>query len=271
MDVFVAGKELQWVPGVFEGHQQRIVVGHDAIQGAVRRDQIGPGDLVGINAVDGRLIRLRQTLGPQQRVHDADRLVVMLEDHVSRKTGVLAAEIESIGRVMRLFRRTGRGSPAGGGGVAAAGTVGKFVHRPNVNRTVAEAIFRGVIPAAVLGVAAARHRAVIADVREGVGAAGRIVGQHGIGAERSLTTEGQRAERLGRYTAIEFVIEDLTGARAVDGFRIAAPGQAIVGEVGGRGVGELAGIRIDAGRCVEHHGPAVQELFLASDAHTGLR
>ena len=102
-----------------------------------------------------------------------------------------------------------------------------------MDRTKGEAIFDGVVPAGVLGVAAAGHRAVIPDVRKGVGAVGRIVSEHRIGAESALTTEGQRAEMLGRYAAIEFVIEGLARARAVAGDRIAAPGQAVVLGVGG--------------------------------------
>src|ERR1700685_1573105 len=100
-------------------------------------------------------------------------------------------------------------------------------------RAKGEAILHGVVPAAVLGVAAAGHRAVIPDVRKGIGAAGRIVNEHRIGTERALTTEGQRPEMRGRYTAIEFVIEGLARARAVDGVRIAAPGKAVVDGLGG--------------------------------------
>jgi hypothetical protein len=76
-----------------------------------------------------------------------------------------------------------------------------------------------------LGVAAAGHRAVIPDVRKSICAAGRIVLEHRIGAERALTAEGQRAEMRGRYTAIVFVIEGLARARAVDGVRIAGSGE----------------------------------------------
>jgi hypothetical protein len=65
-----------------------------------------------------------------------------------------------------------------------------------MDRTIGEAIFEGLVPTGVLGVAAAGHRAVIADVRKGVGAAGRIVSEHRIGAESALTTEGQRAEMV---------------------------------------------------------------------------
>ena len=61
-------------------------------------------------------------------------------------------------------------------------------------RAKGEAILHGVVPTAVLGVAAAGHRAVIPDVRKGITAAGRIVLEHRIGTERALTTEGERAE-----------------------------------------------------------------------------
>src|ERR1035438_3682254 len=132
-----------------------------------------------------------------------------------------------------------------------------------MDRAIGEAILQGVVPTAVLGVAAAGHRAVIPDVRKGIGAAGRIVSEHRIGAESAPTTEGQRAEMRGRYTAIVFVIEGLARARAVDGYRIAAPGKAVVGGLGGRRVGEQAGLRIDASGSVEHDEPARQKLFLA--------
>src|ERR1700731_4513125 len=97
-----------------------------------------------------------------------------------------------------------------------------------MDRANVEAILHGVIPTAVLGVAAACHGAVISDERKGIAAAGRIVKQHGIGAERALTTEGQCAEMRRRDTGIDFVIEGLARARAVDGVRIAVPGKAIV-------------------------------------------
>src|SRR5580658_4723951 len=74
----------------------------------------------------------------------------------------------------------------------------------------------------------------------------------------------------GRYTAIVFVIERLARARAVDGERIAGPGKAVVGDLGGRRVGEQAGLRIDASGSVEHNRPARQKFLLASDAKTGL-
>ena len=95
---------------------------------------------------------------------------------------------------MRRFRRAGGGSPGCGGRVAAARTIGEFIHRAEMDRAIGEAILHGVVPTAVLGVAAAGHRAVIPDVGKGIAAAGRIVKQHRIGAERALTTEGQRAD-----------------------------------------------------------------------------
>src|SRR5580658_8136062 len=109
-----------------------------------------------------------------------------------------------------------------------------------MDRAIGEAILHGVVPAGVFGVAAASHRAVIPDVRKGIGAAGRIVLEHRIGAERALTTEGQRAETRGRYTAIVFVIERLARARAVDGERIAGPGETVVYDIGLWRVGEQA-------------------------------
>ena len=124
---------------------------------------------------------------------------------------------------MRRFRRTVGGSPGCGGRVAAARTIGEFIHRAEMDRAIGEAILHGVVPTAVLGVAAAGHRAVIPDVRKGIAAAGRIVKEHRIGTERALTTEGQRAEMRGRYTAIVFVIEGLARARAVDGYTNSCP------------------------------------------------
>src|SRR6202034_3460320 len=97
------------------------------------------------------------------------------------------------------------------------GTIGEFIHRAEMDRTEVEAIFHGLIPTGVLGVAAAGHRAVIPDIRQGVRAAGRIVSENRIGAERALTAESQRAERRGRVAAIVFVIEGLARARAVAG------------------------------------------------------
>src|SRR5579863_1467916 len=129
---------------------------------------------------------------------------------------------------MRRFRGAGGGSPSSGSRVAAARTIGEFIHRAEMDRAIGEAILQGVVPTSVLGVAAAGHRAVIPDIRKGIAAAGRIVNEHRIGTESALTTEGQRAEIRGRYTGIVFVIEGLARARAVDGFRIAAPGKAVV-------------------------------------------
>src|SRR5580700_10962922 len=112
---------------------------------------------------------------------------------------------------MRLFRRTGSGGPARGA-VAAAGTIGEFIHPAEMGQAIGEAILQGVVPTGILGVAAAGHRAVIPDVRKGIAATSRIVEEHSIGTERALTTEGQRAENRGRYTAIVFVIEGLARA-----------------------------------------------------------
>src|SRR5580692_1648151 len=164
----------------------------------------------------------------------------MLEDEVGGELALIStdvsAEVETVGVVMRRFRRAGvetAGGPACGGRVAAASTIGEFVHRAEMDRAVGDAILQGVVPTGVLGVAAAGHRAVISDVGKSIAAAGRIIKQHRIGAERALTAEGQRAETRGRYTGIVFVIEGLARACAVDGFGIAAPGKAVVGGVGG--------------------------------------
>src|SRR5580692_3048560 len=108
---------------------------------------------------------------------------------------------------MRRFRRTGSGSPSSGGRVAAARTIGEFIHRTEMDRAIGKAILQGVVPTTVLGVAAAGHSAVIPDVRKRIAAAGRIVKQHRIGAESALTTEGQRTEMRGRYAGIDFVVE----------------------------------------------------------------
>src|SRR5579863_6263313 len=134
---------------------------------------------------------------------------------------------------MRRFRGAGGGSPSSGSRVAAARTIGEFIHRAEMDRAIGEAILQGVVPTAVLGVAAAGHRAVISDVRKGIDAAGRIVLEHRIGTERSLSAESERTEILGRYPGIVFVVERLARARAVYGFRVAAPGKAVVVEVGG--------------------------------------
>src|SRR4029077_4517615 len=95
--------------------------------------------------------------------------------------------------------------------------------------------------------------------------------EHCIGTEGALTAEGQGPELRGRYTALEFVVKGLTRARAVAGERITAPGEAVVGDVGGCHVGELAGLWIDAGRSIEHNEPVVRKLDLALDAHPRLR
>src|SRR5208282_6440208 len=127
------------VPCILGSNHNGAVVGHDAIYGVGRSDQIGPVDGVCIDAVGGRLIWLRRTLRPQQGVQYADRLVVMLEDDVAGKPAVVSAGVESIGVVMRRFRRTGGGSPACGGRVAAAGTIGEFIHRAEMDRAIGEA------------------------------------------------------------------------------------------------------------------------------------
>src|ERR1700722_2038961 len=90
-DVFVAAKELERVPGILGSEHNGLVVGHDAIFSVVRSDQIGPGDGVRIDAVEGRLIWLRQTLGPQQGVDYADRLVDALEHDVGGELAVVSA------------------------------------------------------------------------------------------------------------------------------------------------------------------------------------
>src|SRR5208282_424000 len=63
-DVFVAGKQLERVPRILGSGHNGAVVGHDAIYGVGRSDQIGPVDGVCIDAVGGRLIWLRRTLRP---------------------------------------------------------------------------------------------------------------------------------------------------------------------------------------------------------------
>src|SRR3984957_12944396 len=181
-DVFVAGKKLDRVPRVFGSDHNGAVVGHDAIYSVGGSDQIGSGDGVCVDAIGGRLIWRRQTLRPQQGVQYADRLIVLLEDDVGGELAVVSAEVESIGVVMRLFPRTGGGSPSCGGRVATGRTIGEFIHRAEMDGAIGEAILQGVVPTAVLGVAAAGHRAVISDVRKGIGAAGRIVKEHRIGS-----------------------------------------------------------------------------------------
>ncbi len=188
-DVFVTAIKLELVPGIFDGGHDGSVVGHDAIFGVVRSNQVGPGDGVCIDAVEGRLIWRGQAGRPQQRVENADRLVDMLDDDIGGEVGVGSAKVESIGRVVRRFRRTGGRGKGGGGRIAAALAVGEFIHRAEMNRAIGDAIFERVVPPRVLGVAAAGHQAVIADERKGVGAAGRIVGEHRVGAARALTTE----------------------------------------------------------------------------------
>jgi hypothetical protein len=61
------------------------------------------------------LIGLRRTLGAQQGIQNADRLVVVLVDDVGGEMVVLAAEIDSIGGVVCLLGRAGGGAPTGGG------------------------------------------------------------------------------------------------------------------------------------------------------------
>src|ERR1700683_540006 len=102
-----------------------------------------------------------------------------------------------------------------------------------MDRAIRDAILQGVVPTGVFGVAAAGHRSVISDVGKGIASVGRIVLEHRIGAERALTAESQRAELRGRYAAVVFVIERLARARAVDGFRIARPGETVVDGVSG--------------------------------------
>src|SRR5262249_41941937 len=108
------------------------------------------------------------------------------------------ADVESIGVVLRLFRRTVRSGPVCGGGVAAAGTLDKSIHRAEVHRSVGDAILYGLVPTGGLGVTTAGHQAVVADERKRIGAARRIISEHCIGTERALTTECQCAELLGR-------------------------------------------------------------------------
>ncbi len=224
-------------------------------------------------------MRRRGTLRPQQGVQYADRLVVMLEDGVGGELAPVwadgSAEVESPGVVVRGLRSAGgRGPwvPRGCCGVVATGgTIGEFIHRAEMDRAEGEAILHGVVPTGVFSVAAAGHRAVIPDVRKRICAAGRIVLEHGVGAERALAAEGQLAEVRGRYTAIVLVIERLARARAVNGERIAGPGKAVVDDLGGGRVGEQAGLRIDARGSVEHNEPAGRKLLLTLDAKPRLR
>src|SRR5271156_1184271 len=129
---------------------------------------------------------------------------------------------------MRLLGRAASGSPACGGGEATARTIYEFVHRCDMDRPIDVAIFQSVVPTSVLSVAPASHRAVISDIGKVIGAGGGIVKEHRIGTQGALAAEGQRAEILGRDTAVEFVIERLPRARAVAGFRVAGPGKAVV-------------------------------------------
>src|SRR5580658_6188633 len=102
-----------------------------------------------------------------------------------------------------------------------------------MDRAMNEAILQGVVPTSVLRVTSARHGAVISDVGKGVAAADWIVKQHRIGTKSALTAEGKRAQMRGRDAGKVFVIEGLARTRAVDGLRIAAPGKAVVFDVGG--------------------------------------
>src|SRR5258708_9932469 len=128
----------------------------------------------------------------------------MLGDDVERELAVVCAEVESIGVVMRRFSRTSGRTPGRGGRVATGRTVGEFIHRAEMDRANGEAILHGVIPTAVFGVAAARPRAVVPDVRKSRGAAGWFATVHRIGAERGLTPAGQRAQMRPRSAGIDF-------------------------------------------------------------------
>src|SRR5579862_4456067 len=136
--------------------------------------------------------------------------------------------------------------------------------------TIGEAILESVVPTAVLGVTAAGHGAVVADIGKGIAAASWIVKKHRIGAERALPAEGQRAEMRGRNTGVDFVVERLAGTCAVDSVGIACAGKAVVDDVRLGCVSEQAGLRIDAGGRIKNDVPAMKELFLATDAETGL-
>ena len=94
-----------------------------------------------------------------------------------------------------------------------------------MHRTVGDSIFDGLVPTGVVGVAAASCRAVISDVRKGIGAVGRIIREHRIGPESALTPKGQRAVIRGRYAAKEFIVEGLARARTVARYRIARLGR----------------------------------------------
>src|SRR6202041_609642 len=112
-------------------------------------------------AVGGRLKCLGWTLRPQQGVQYADRLVVLLKDDVGGELAIACSKAESRGVVMRRFGRTGGGSPGCGGRVAAGRTIGEFIHRAEMDGAIGEGVLRGVVPTAVLGVAATGHRAVV--------------------------------------------------------------------------------------------------------------
>src|SRR5277367_5713388 len=105
----------------------------------------------------------------------------MLVDQVRKEVAGVPAEVESKCVVMRGYGRTVGGCPARGGcggRVAAARTIGEFIHRAEMDGAIGEAILEGVVPTGVLGVAATSHRAVVADVGKSVCAASRIVLQH---------------------------------------------------------------------------------------------
>src|ERR1700722_15911197 len=103
----------------------------------------------------------------------------MLEDHIAGDPVRAGAEVESIGGVVRLLGRAGgvrpRAAAVGSRGIAAAGAIGELAHSAEVDGAVGEAILHGVIPTGIFGVAASGHGAVVSDVGERVGAAGRIV------------------------------------------------------------------------------------------------
>src|ERR1700729_1112231 len=100
-----------------------------------------------------------------------------------------------------------------------------------MERAIGEAILHGVVPAGVFGVAAAGHRAVVSDVREGVGPPGWIVLQHRVGTERALAPQGKRAVVRRGNPAEKLVVERLAGSRAVAGFGVAASGEAVVDRI----------------------------------------
>jgi len=74
--------------------------------------------------------------------------------------------------------------------------------RPKWTRAEGEANTSRLVPTGVFSVAAAGHRAVITRCEKEYGAAGRIVLEHGVGAERALAAEGQLFVRIdGRAAA----------------------------------------------------------------------